>query len=112
MSWGFVVLLAVAAVLYAAMAANVLSVDSSDAAGNGMAGAFAAIFGLALWIEVLVLLLMVRHGMPDWAAIGVFILLPVAPIVSVVAVIREWPRLLPALLPLPFLAIAVWERVA
>lgn len=112
MSWAFVILLVVAALLYAAMTANALGYGRSDAAGNGMAMAFAVIFGLVFWIVALVLLLMARRGMPDWAIICVFIALPVAPILSIVAVARGWSRYAPVLAPLPFLAIAIWARVA
>jgi hypothetical protein len=106
MSWGFIVLLVLAVLLYGVMAMNIATSGASDLAGNGMTTAFAAIFGLAFWIVTLILLLMARHGLPHWAAIIAFIALPVAPILSIVAVVRGWPKLVPILLPLPFLAAA------
>jgi len=112
MSWVFVILLVVAVPLYALMSANAVSYGKSDAAGNGMAMAFAAIFGMVLWIVMLVLLLMARRGMTDWLAICVFIALPLAPILAIVAVARGWSRYAPVLAPLPFLAIAIWARLA
>lgn len=112
MTWGFVVLLALAVMFYGIMAMNVAMSGASDLAGNGMTTAFAAIFGAAFWIVMLILLLMARRGMPDWLAISIFIALPLAPILSIVAVVRGWSKYAPALLPMPFLAVAVWARLA
>ena len=111
MSWSFVVVLTLAMVLYGVMSMSVATARSSDLAGNGMATAFVMIFGVAFWIAAFALLLMARRGMPGWGAIGVFVALPLAPILSIVAMVRGWSKYVPILLPLPFLAIAAWARL-
>lgn len=113
--WGFTVLLVLALLLYAVMAMLVATARSSDAAGNGMAVAFAAIFGVAVWIVLLILLLMARRGMPDWATICVFILLPLSAIAAAVALGQfssrgGWPKFVPILLPVALLLFAVRAR--
>lgn len=112
MSWGFIVLLVLAVLLYGVMAMNVALSGTSDLAGSGMTMAFSVIFGAAFWIVMLILLLMARRSMPDWLAILVFVALPLAPILSIVAVVRRWSTYAPALLPLPFLAAVVWAGAA
>lgn len=112
MSWGFLILLLLAVFFYGVMAMNLATAGASDLAGDGMTMAFAAAFGIAFWIVTLVLLLMARRSMPGWAAVCVFILLAMAPIVSAVALTRGWSTYAPIVLPLPFLVVAVWARVS
>jgi hypothetical protein len=113
--WGFTVLLVLAVLLYAVMAMLVATARSSDAAGNGMTVAFAAIFGVAVWIVLLILLLMARGGMPDWATTCVFILLPLSAIAAAVGLglfssRGGWPKFIPILLPVVLLLFAIWAR--
>jgi hypothetical protein len=113
--WGFTAVLVLALLLYAVMALLVVSARSSDAAGNGMTVAFAAIFGVAVWIVLLILLLMARHGMPDWAIVCIFILLPLSAIAAATALglfssRGGWPKFIPVLLPIVFLLFAAWAR--
>ena len=69
---GSIVLLVLAAVLYAAMLSCLVDAPNSDAFGRGLALAYGAILGTALWIVLAVLLIVaaVNGRMPVWAILG------------------------------------------
>jgi hypothetical protein len=114
---GFVSLLVVALFLYAVTGATVADSRSSDAAGNALSVAFAAIFGGLLWIAIAVLLVMAkaRGAMVAWAPWALFALMPAAVVAFFVAIGRFGEGDKPALIVvfvLPALPIlyAVWAR--
>ena len=115
---GTIVLLSVAVVLYAAMMGCLADAPGSDAFGRGLALAYAAILGAALWVVLAALLIVAgaQGRMPVWAAIGAVILLPL----SCVAVWMAGDAvgrgdssalLIPALLPPLFALYALWARL-
>jgi hypothetical protein len=115
---GTIVLLSVAAMLYAAMMGCLADAPGSDAFGRGLALAYAAFLGAALWVVLAATLIVagVKGGMPLWAAIGLVVLLPL----SCVAVWMAGDAvgrgdasalLIPALLPPLFALYALWARL-
>ena len=115
---GSIVLLALAAVLYAAMLSCLLDATNGDAFGRALALAYGAILGTALWIVLAVLLTVaaVRGRMPVWAIIGLAVLVPLSCVVMWFAgdayasgdASAIW---VPALLP-PLIALyALWARL-
>ena len=80
---GTIILLVLAAVLYAAMMSCLVDAPNSDAFGRGLALAYGAILGTALWIILAVLLIIaaVRGRMPVWAILGLVVLVPLSCIV-------------------------------
>ena len=66
---GTIILLVLAAVLYAAMLSCLVDAPNSDAFGRGLALAYGAILGTALWLVLAVLLIIaaVKGRMPLWA---------------------------------------------
>ena len=77
---GFVVVFLVTCLLFAITAATVDQSRSSDAAGNAMSDAFAALLAGAMWVALAVLLVMaaVAGRMVSWARWALFVLVPVA----------------------------------
>jgi hypothetical protein len=75
---GFVVVLLVTCLLFAITAETVTDSRSSDAAGNAMSDAFAAMFAGAMWIALAFLLVMAAVGgaMVRWAPWTLFVLVP------------------------------------
>jgi hypothetical protein len=67
-----VILILVAGLLTAGIGANVDQLHRSDAAGNGMADAFAYLFTVAVWIILGILLLMcgARGGFPRYSGVA------------------------------------------
>jgi hypothetical protein len=60
---GFVITLVLTLLLYAITCATIADSRSSDAAGNALSAAFGAMFAVAMWIGVAVLLVLARlHG--------------------------------------------------
>ena len=115
---GSILLLVLAAVLYAAMLSCLLDATNGDAFGRALALAYGAILGTALWIVLAVLLTVaaVRGRMPVWAIIGLAVLVPLSCVVMWFAgdayasgdASAIW---VPALLP-PLLALyALWARL-
>jgi hypothetical protein len=80
---GTIILLVLAAVLYAAMMSCLIDAPNSDAFGRGLALAYGAILGTALWIVLAVLLIIaaVNGRMPVWAMLGLVVLVPLSCIV-------------------------------
>jgi hypothetical protein len=115
---GFVAVLLVTCLLFAITAATVADSRSSDAAGNAMSDAFAAMFAGALWIAVAALLVMAAVGgaMVFWAPWALFVLVPAAVVAFFFAMGRfgEGDKsALVAVLALPPLLIlyAAWARL-
>jgi hypothetical protein len=115
---GTIVLLSVAAVLYFAMMSCLVDAPGGDAFGRGLALAYAAFLGAALWLVLAAALIVaaVKGRMPVWAAIGLVVLLPL----SCVAVWMAGDAvgrgdssalLIPALLPPLFALYALWARL-
>ena len=80
---GSIILLVVAAALYAAMLSCLIDAPNSDAFGRGLALAYGAILGTALWIVLAVLLVIaaVKGRMPLWAIVGLVVLVPLSCVV-------------------------------
>jgi hypothetical protein len=103
---GAILVFVVAALLYMATMASVSDLHDSDAAGRGLASAFGAIFGIALWLALAVLLLIaaIRGRMPRWAATSMLVLYPLGGVASFAAAALYgahggWWLLVPSLLP-------------
>jgi hypothetical protein len=114
---GFASLLVIVLFLYAVTAATVADSRSSDAAGNALSDAFAALFAGLLWIALAVLLVMARAGgaMVWWAPGALLGLVPAAVVAFFLAMGRvgDGDRLaLIAVfgLPPPLLLYALWAR--
>jgi len=114
---GFASLLVVTVFVYAVTAATIADSRNSDAAGNALSQAFAALLGGALWIAVAVLLVMAkaRGAMVPWAPWALFILVPAAVVAFFIAVGRFGEgdgSALIVVFALPVLPIlyAVWAR--
>ncbi|HEX9330152.1 MAG TPA: hypothetical protein VF915_26725 [Reyranella sp.] len=115
---GTIVLLSLAAVLYAAMMSCLADAPGGDAFGRGLALAYAAFIGGLLWLVLAAVLIVaaVKGRMPVWAAIGLAVLVPL----SCVAVWMAGDAvgrgdssalLIPALLPPLFALYALWARL-
>jgi hypothetical protein len=115
--FGFAALLVATLLLYAVTTATVLESRSSDAAGNALSQAFAAILGGLLWIAIIVLLAMARArgAMVRWAPWALFVLVPASVVAYFIAIGRFEPGGGPArvvVFALPPLAVlfAAWAR--
>jgi hypothetical protein len=114
---GFASLLVVTLFFYAVTTATIADSRSSDAAGNALSQAFAALFAGALWIAIAVLLVMAkaRGAMVAWAPWALFVLVPAAVVAFFIAIGRfsegDGSALI-AVFALPVLPIlyAVWAR--
>lgn len=75
-----VVLLVLAAVLYAAMMGSLSGAPHSDAMGRGLALAYGAFLGAVLWLVLAALLIVAaaKGRMPIWAKLGLVVLLPLS----------------------------------
>ena len=115
---GTIILLSLAAVLYAAMMSCLADAPGGDAFGRGLALAYAAFIGAVLWLVLAALLIVaaVKGRMPGWAALGLVVLLPL----SCVAVWMAGDAvgrgdgsalLMPALLPPLYALYALWARL-
>jgi hypothetical protein len=114
---GFAVLLAVTVCLYAVTVATIADSRSSDAAGNALSIAFAAISAGLLWIAIVALLAMAkaRGAMVRWAPWALVVLIPASVAAYVLAIGDFEPGGAPAqvvVYGLPALPIlfAVWAR--
>ena len=95
--------------------------NSSDAAGNGLAGAYMIFFAAAIWIMLAILLILagINGEMPPWAAALAFLLVPASGVAAVAAgaMIEEldklgtnarWLLIVPALVPPLLIFFAAW----
>jgi hypothetical protein len=116
-----VILLLAILLLWVGLLANVATPNSSDAAGNGLAGAYAAFFAIAIWIMLAILLILagINGEMPRWTAVLAFILVPAscAAAVTAGAMIAEldqlgvearWLLVVPALVPPLLIFFGLW----
>jgi hypothetical protein len=115
---GTFVLLAIACVLYLGMLGSLSGLNDTDAMGRGLALGFGAIFGVALWLVLAVLLLVaaINGRMPGADKIGAAILLPLSAIAASVAIDlygnrADWAFAVPLLLPLLIMFYALWARM-
>jgi hypothetical protein len=115
---GTLILLLVAGVLYCGMLGSLSGMNETDAMGRGMALGFGAIFGVALWLVLAVLLLVaaINGRMSTAGKIGAAILLPLSAIAGSVAIDlygdkAEWAFAAPLLLPPAIAAYALWARL-
>jgi hypothetical protein len=115
---GTFVLLAVAGVLYLGMLGSLSGLNDTDAMGRGLALGFGAIFGVALWLVLAVLLLVaaINGRMPAADRISAAILLPLSAIAASVAIDlygnrADWAFAVPLLLPLLIMFYVLWARM-
>src|ERR1700742_5162299 len=85
---GFAALLAVTLCLYAVTVSTITDSRSSDAAGNALSIAFAAVSGGLLWIAIVALLAMAaaRGIMMRWAPWALVVLVPAAVVAYFLAI--------------------------
>ena len=115
--YGFVAVLALAALLYFVVALNVVGARQSDAAGNGLTAALAIVSALLLWVALAVLLLLARQAIPGWAMACLVVLMPLSAIAVAVAIGIHgdkggWLAVVPLLLPVMVILYAGWARFA
>ncbi len=115
---GTFILLAVAAFLYLGMLGSLSGLNETDGLGPGMALGFGAIFGVALWLVLAVLLLIaaINGAMPAIGKIGAALALPLSAIAASVAIGlygdgAAWAFAVPLLLPPLIMAYALWARM-
>jgi lipoprotein NlpI len=118
---GAIVMLVVTGFFYLGMMSSLSDIQNGnvDAAGRAMAEGFGALFAIALWVALAILLLIggVKGAMPAWSAIAATILLPISGFAATIAVglldrgasLRY--LLVPALIPPLIAAYALWARL-
>lgn len=114
---GTVVVAVLAAISYVGMIVNLADAQHSDAFGRALSSAFGALFGLAAWISLGILLgiAAVKGRMPRPAAVVAFVILPLSAISAAITIDANasaawWLPFIPLLLPPPFAAFALWAR--
>lgn len=118
MTLGTVVLLVLSVLLYCGMLASLSGLRETDAAGRGVALAFSAMFGVALWLVLALLTTMaaVAGRMSGMARIGAAAFLPLSAIAASVAIDlfggrgNDWVVAVPVLLPPVIAAYAIRVR--
>jgi hypothetical protein len=113
---GAVTLALLVGLLYFAELATMHDSGFSDPAGNALAGAFVALFAIALWIVLAGLVAFKNGRMPTWAAIGALVLLPLSGYASftaanLYATNRGWTLIIPTLVPPVIVFYALWIRI-
>jgi hypothetical protein len=111
-------LFGLACFLYLVLLASTYDAHTSDAAGRGLAAAYAALFGGGLWIVLAIMLALgaARGAMPGWAAAAAVVLLPLSGLAAIEAAgltdgSRGWSFWLVALAP-PLIAFyALWAKL-
>src|SRR5262249_42323223 len=93
----------------------------SDPAGNALSQSFAFLTTVALWLFLAARLIAARMkgGMPRWASVAAFVLVPASGAAAVGAVSlltdlfynSKWPAVVPALAPPLIIAAALWAFV-
>jgi len=103
---------------YIAVLACIEDLHYSDAAGRGLAAAFALIYGLVLWTLLggLLAIAGIQGRMPLWAGITATVLLPLSGVSAAIAVDLfrtegRWFSIVPVLLPPVIAAYAMWARL-
>jgi hypothetical protein len=121
-AWVAALLIAAIALVWAAELSLVANLSGSDAAGNGLAQAFAAMAILLLWglLAALLIDVGVRGGLSSTSILASVVLLPASGyaallVADLLARPYEppfyWPILVPALAPLIVVAFSVWALV-
>jgi hypothetical protein len=100
---------------------NMATPNSSDAAGNGLAGVYMIFFAAAIWIMLAILLILagINGEMPGWTAAVAFLLVPASGVAAVTAgamiaeldklgVEARWLLVVPALVPPLLIFFALW----
>jgi|SRR5215510_2876649 len=112
------ILLLITVLLYIGSIANILTMNASDPAGNGLSQSFAVLIAIALWILIAILLIIggIKGEMPIWSAVSALLLHP-ASCAATLAAIRlmsgqlnktHWPIVIPVLAPALMIAYAGW----
>jgi hypothetical protein len=111
------ILLALAFLLWIALAGNLATITQNDSASRGLSMAFGALTAIAIWLLLAVVLVMggVRHGFPPMAKTAALVLHPLSCVSAVLAItmlenrfLPRWPILTPLVAPLVIAAFAVW----
>jgi hypothetical protein len=119
---GAVVLSIAIALVWALTLAILTDLSGSDAMGNGLSRAFAAIGLVVLWMLLAGLLLIaaLKGAMPPAAVLAVFVLLPATAVAAFVAqnLLIEpritpylWPLAVPAVAPPIVIAFSLWSLI-
>ncbi|MEO8202154.1 MAG: hypothetical protein ABI679_16605 [Gemmatimonadota bacterium] len=114
------ILFGLTVLLWILMVANVLTLNESDQAGNGLSYAFGVLMILALWVllTALIVLAITRSTMPGWIKVAAIILLPASCAAALCALnlMRGqtgfvWPAIIPVLVPAIVIGFALWASV-
>lgn len=115
---GAILVLSAASLVYLVMLANLAPDGGTDAAGRGLAQAFAVLIGIVLWLLLAVLLVIgAAHGrMPLAATLAAVVLLPASAVAAFHAMDlidhgNQWAIAVPAALPPLIAAYALWARL-
>ncbi|MGH7712617.1 MAG: hypothetical protein ACREOG_15100 [Gemmatimonadaceae bacterium] len=114
------VLLAIACLLWLGLVAAVLTLNSSDPAGNALSYSFAMLMTIALWILLAILLLLAgaKGAMPRSVALWALVLVPLSGAAAVASLVllegrvdtlAKWPLAVPVLAPLLIMLYAAWS---
>ena len=113
---GTLILFALAIVLFAAMLANIsFSTAGGEASFSQAVGSLLTVFGLWVWLALLLVVCAVLGAMPRWSAVAAFVLVPLSGVAATVAIdmcsrhIRP-AIVVPILLPLLIALYAAWAR--
>jgi len=118
----FIVVLVLAVVLWAATVANIITIRSSDTAGNAMSHAFGVLMAIGLFalLGVLLILAAVRGGMPVWMRVAALVLVPAsgAATIATIEIMSQgtewpvrWPLVIPSLAPALLIGVALWTAL-
>jgi hypothetical protein len=116
------VLSALIALFYIWLLPGLASLSGSDAAGNALSQAYAAIITIVLWglLALLAFIAWIKGDMPWPAALAALILIPVSGIVALMAgdLLASprmspylWPIIIPAAIPPLIVAFSLWALV-
>lgn len=119
---GGIVLSLAIALLWAITLATLSDLSGSDAAGNGLAQAFAAIELFVLWalLAILTIVAAIKGAMPPVAKLAALVLVPATGVAAFVAqnLLSEprmtpylWPLMVPAAAPPLVIAFSLWSLI-
>ena len=122
MTAAFVVVLVLAAVMWAATVANTVTIRASDTAGNALSHAFGVLMAIALFVLLAVLLILaaIRGSMPAWMRIAAVVLVPASGAATIAAIEimsqgTEWPVRWPIVIPVAapglIIGLALWTAL-